>query len=120
MSWVVDEYGGTAGIITLEDLMEQIFGEIEDEHDVEEMIEKKINDTEFVFSARLEITYLNEEYSLNIPEGDYHTLAGYIVTKNEDIPDQNDVIELGQYEVKILKASNKRIDLVRIKLLPQE
>ncbi|MFN8316015.1 MAG: hemolysin family protein [Chitinophagales bacterium] len=120
MSWVVDEYGGTAGIITLEDLMEQIFGEIEDEHDVEEMIEKKINDTEFVFSARLEITYLNEEYSLSIPEGDYHTLAGYIVTMNEDIPDQNDVIQLGQYEVKILKASNKRIDLVRMKVNPQE
>jgi CBS domain containing-hemolysin-like protein len=120
MSWVVDEYGGTAGIITLEDLMEQIFGEIEDEHDVEEMIEKKINDTEFVFSARLEITYLNEEYNLNIPEGDYHTLAGYIVTMNEDIPDQNDVIQLGQYEVKILKASNKRIDLVRMKLTPLE
>jgi CBS domain containing-hemolysin-like protein len=100
--------------------MEQIFGEIEDEHDVEEMIEKKINDTEFVFSARLEITYLNEEYSLSIPEGDYHTLAGYIVTMNEDIPDQNDVIQLGQYEVKILKASNKRIDLVRMKVNPQE
>jgi len=120
MAWVIDEYGGTAGIITLEDIMEEIFGEIEDEHDVEEMIEKEISPTEFLFSARLEITYLNETYNLNIPEGDYHTLSGYIVTANEDIPDQNETIICDQFEIKILKASNKRIELVRIKIVAQE
>jgi putative hemolysin len=120
MAWVIDEYGGTAGIVTLEDLIEEIFGEIEDEHDVEEMVEKVISDTEYVFSARLEVAYLNEEYKLDIPEGDYSTLSGYIVTNNEDIPDQNEIISIDRFEIKIIKASNKRIELVHFKIVGQD
>lgn len=117
IAWVVDEYGGTAGIITLEDIMEEIFGEIEDEHDVEELIEKKISDTEFIFAARLEVDYLNEEYNLDIPEGEYETLSGFIVMNNEDIPDQGETITIDRFEIKILKASDKRIELVNVKVV---
>ena len=120
MAWVVDEYGGTAGIITLEDLMEEIFGEIEDEHDVEDMTEKKLSDKEYIFSGRLEVDHLNEEYGLDIPEGEYETLSGYIVTQNEDIPEQGDTIMLDQFEIKILKATDKRIMLVQIRILDQK
>jgi CBS domain containing-hemolysin-like protein len=120
IAWVIDEYGGTAGVVTLEDLIEEIFGEIEDEHDVEDLIEKKISDSEFVFSGRLEVSYLNEEYDLEIPEGEYSTLAGYIVVNNEDIPNQNEVVFVDQFEIRILKASNKRIDLVRLRVLNRE
>jgi CBS domain containing-hemolysin-like protein len=112
IAWVVDEYGGTAGIITLEDLMEEIFGEIEDEHDVEEMTEKKLSDNEYIFSGRLEVDYLNEEYGLDIPEGEYETLSGYIVTSHEDIPEQGEAIRLDHFEIKIVKATDKRIMLV--------
>ena len=120
IAWVVDEYGGTAGIITLEDLMEEIFGEIEDEHDVEDMTEKKINENEYLFSGRLEVDYLNEEYNLDIPEGEYETLSGYIVTTNEDIPEQGDTVRIDHFEIKITKASDKRIMLVQIKVLEKE
>jgi CBS domain containing-hemolysin-like protein len=120
IAWVVDEYGGTAGIITLEDLMEEIFGEIEDEHDVEDKTEKKISDKEYLFSGRLEVDYLNEEYNLDIPEGEYETLSGYIVTKNEDIPEQGDVVHIDHFEIKIVKATDKRIMLVQIKILEKE
>jgi CBS domain containing-hemolysin-like protein len=96
--------------------MEEIFGEIEDEHDVEELIEKKISDTEFIFAARLEVDYLNEEYNLDIPEGEYETLSGFIVMNNEDIPDQGETITIDRFEIKILKASDKRIELVNVKV----
>ena len=117
IAWVVDEYGGTAGIITLEDLMEEIFGEIEDEHDVEDMTEKKINENEYLFSGRLEVDYLNQEYGLDIPEGEYETLSGFIVTRNEDIPEQGDTVRIDHFEIKIVKATDKRIMLVQIKVL---
>ena len=120
IAWVVDEYGGTAGIITLEDLMEEIFGEIEDEHDVEDMTEKKIGEHEYLFSGRLEVDYLNEEYGLDIPEGEYETLSGYIVTSNEDIPEQGDVVKTDHFEIKIVKATDKRIMLVQLKVLEKE
>jgi len=117
IAWVVDEYGGTAGIITLEDIMEQIFGEIQDEHDDENLTEKKISDTEFLFSGRLEIDYLNNEYELNIPEGDYSTLSGYIVTTLEDIPEEGSMFNIGNFEVKVMKATDKRLELLRIKVI---
>ena len=120
IAWVVDEYGGTAGIITLEDLMEEIFGEIEDEHDVEDLTEKKINEKEYLFSGRLEVDYLNEEYGLDIPEGEYETLSGFIVTRNEDIPEQGDTVRIDHFEIKIVKATDKRIMLVQIKVLEKE
>ena len=120
MAWVVDEYGGTAGIITLEDLMEEIFGEIEDEHDVEDMTEKKISDKEYIFSGRLEVDHINEQYGIDIPEGEYETLSGYIVTRHEDIPDQGDTILLDHFEISVLKASDKRIMLVQIKILDRK
>lgn len=120
IAWVVDEYGGTAGIITLEDLMEEIFGEIEDEHDVEDMTEKKIGDNEYLFSGRLEVDYINEEYNLDIPTGEYETLSGFIVTNQEDIPEQGDVVRIEHFDIKIVKATDKRIMLVQIKVLEKE
>ena len=100
--------------------MEEIFGEIEDEHDVEDMTEKKINEKEYLFSGRLEVDYLNEEYGLDIPEGEYETLSGFIVTKNEDIPEQGDTVRIDHFEIKIVKATDKRIMLVQIKVLEKE
>lgn len=120
IAWVVDEYGGTAGIITLEDLMEEIFGEIQDEHDVEEMTERQTGEHEYLFSGRLEVDHLNEEYNLDIPEGEYETLSGYIVTSCEDIPDQGETIRIDHFELRIVKATDKRIMLVQLKVLEKE
>lgn len=120
IAWVVDEYGGTAGIITLEDLMEEIFGEIADEHDEEDMTEKKISETEFVFAGRLEVDYLNNEYELGIPKGEYTTLSGYIISVFEDIPEPGTKIDLDHFHLKILRASDKRIELVNVQLKAQE
>ncbi|MFN8277456.1 MAG: hemolysin family protein [Chitinophagales bacterium] len=120
MAWVVDEYGGTAGLITLEDLMEEIFGEIEDEHDEKEGTERQLSDNEFLLSARLEVDYLNEKYHLDIPEGEYETLSGYIVMNHEDIPDQGETVHLDHFEIKIRKATDKRIEMVYLKKLVQE
>jgi putative hemolysin len=116
VAWVVDEYGGTAGIITLEDLMEEIFGEIKDEHDEEDRTEKKISDKEFIFSGRLEIDYLNSEYKLEIPEGEYTTLSGYIISGFEDIPEAGTIINLDHFHLKVLRASDKRIELVNLQV----
>ena len=113
---VVDEFGGTSGMLTIEDLIEEIFGEIEDEHDVSEFIERRINENEFILSARLEIEYLNEKYELGIPESDeYETLAGFILFHNENLPKPNQVIPIDSFVIKILKMENTRIVLVNIK-----
>ncbi len=114
---VVDEFGGTSGIVTLEDIMEEIFGEIEDEHDNLGYVEKVISETEYIFSGRLEIDYINEKYNLNLPvSSEYETLAGYILLKHESIPKLNDVIKLDSFSIKILEVSNTRINLVNLKI----
>ena len=114
---VVDEFGGTSGIVTLEDIMEEIFGEIEDEHDNLGYIEKVISNNEYIFSGRLEIDYINEKYNLNLPvSSEYETLAGYILLKHESIPKPNDIIKLDSFSIKILEVSNTRINLVNLKI----
>ena len=111
---VVDEYGGTSGMLTLEDIVEEIFGEIEDEHDSEELIEQKLSELQNVkLSARLEIDYLNEEYDLHLPESDdYETLAGLIIDKNEDLPEVGDLVEVDDYVIEIKKVSENKIEEV--------
>ncbi len=115
---VVDEFGGTSGIVTIEDILEEIFGEIEDEHDTSEMVEKELGKGEYIFSGRLEIDYLNEKYDLTIPEKDeYETLAGFILYHHESLPKPNQRIIIDPFEIHILKISETRVDLVRLKKL---
>ena len=112
---VVDEFGGTSGIVTIEDILEEIFGEIEDEHDTSEFTEEQISEYEFMFSGRLEIDYLNDKYRLNIPEKDeYETLAGFILYHHENIPGINDRLEIESFIVKILDVSETRIELLQL------
>lgn len=113
---VLDEYGGTSGIITIEDIVEELFGEIEDEHDSdEELTEKELGDGVYVFSARLDVEYLNQSYKLNIPESDsYGTLGGFIVDSTKEIPQKGDVITIGIYHFIIEEATNKKIELVKM------
>jgi len=115
---VVDEFGGTSGIVTIEDILEEIFGEITDEHDTIELVEKTIHENEYIFSGRLEIDYLNEKYKLNLPKkDDFETLAGLIFYYYESIPKLNHHIDIGSYSCKVLKVSETRIELVQITIL---
>lgn len=114
---VVDEFGGTSGIVTIEDIMEEIFGEIEDEHDKMTYIEKRLNETDFQFSGRLEIDYLNKKYKINLPESeDYETLAGLILYKHQSIPIENQEISIDRYTIIIDKVSDARIDTVTVRM----
>ena len=114
---VLDEYGGTSGIITVEDIVEELFGEIEDEHDQVDHYELKVSDTEFEFSARLEVDYLNITYGFSFPEEEfYETLGGLIVHLTEEIPQQGDVFSLAQYEFKILEVSSTKIELIHLRV----
>lgn len=113
---VVDEFGGTSGLITMEDIIEQIIGEIEDEHDVDDVLEKKISESEYIFSGRLEIDYLNEKYGFNLPEGDYETLGGLIFFINQNIPKEGDVINLSPFKFSIISTDQARINEVRMKI----
>ena len=115
MAVVLDEYGGTSGIVTLEDIVEELFGEIEDEHDKDKFIEEKISDDEYLFSARLEVDYINETYHLNLPESEeYETLSGLIVLHTEEIPTQGETISLPPFVFSIEACSQTRIEKVRI------
>jgi putative hemolysin len=117
MAVVIDEYGGTSGIVTLEDILEEIVGDIEDEHDTNELIEKVINESEYIFSGRLEIDYLNEKYQLNLPEeDDFETLAGMILFFHGSIPKNNDIIRIGNIVIKVLRVTSTRLDLVNLKI----
>lgn len=118
---VLDEYGGTSGIMTVEDIVEELFGEIEDEHDTVALTENKINDREFEFSARLEIDYINDNYQINLPKDEgYETLGGLIVEYSENIPLQDEIIEIENYQFTILKASTSKIEEIYLKVLSKE
>jgi CBS domain containing-hemolysin-like protein len=117
IAWVVDEFGGTAGIVTMEDLLEEIFGEIKDEYDTEEFEEKKLSDDEYVLSGRLELDYLHEKYGLEFSEIESETLSGYIIHHHETIPKVKDRIIIDNHEFDIISVSDTRIEMVRVKIL---
>jgi len=118
---VVDEYGGTSGIMTVEDIVEELFGEIEDEHDSVDLIEEQKDKDNFVFSARLEVDYINETYKIDLPEGEnYETLGGLIVDFTEEIPAQDEIVTIENFEFKILEVSNTKIDLVALKIKEED
>ena len=115
---VIDEFGGTAGIISLEDVLEQIFGEIEDEHDVPDLVEKQVGPDEYILSCRLEVKYLNERYGLGIEESrEYDTLAGFIIYNYEGIPAAGETIVVDGLQVRILRTTRSRLELARVKKL---
>lgn len=120
LALVVDEYGGTSGIVSMEDIIEEIFGEIQDEHDDEYLTEEQMDDANFLLSARHEVDYLNEKYEWGLPEGDYDTLGGLILEFNENIPSKNDVIEIPPFTFTIFSMADNRIDNVKLTLADLE
>lgn len=115
---VVDEFGGTAGIVTTEDILEEIFGEIEDEHDTVDLVERKIDENHYIFSGRMKIDQINEKYFLGLPVDDnYETIAGYILHQHGSIPTMNTVIDIEKFQFKVLRGSKTRIELIELKIL---
>ena len=117
LAWVVDEYGGTSGIVSMEDVMEEIFGEIKDEHDDEDLTEQKLSNDTFIFSARHEIDYLNEKYTFDLPEGEYDTLGGLILSHHEDIPTLNQIIQIAGFSFEITSMEDNRINTVKMMVM---
>ncbi len=117
IAWVVDEFGGTAGIVTMEDVLEEIFGEIHDEYDTEEFVEKQLSENEFIFSGRLEIDFLNEKYNFHFPVDESETLSGYIINQHETIPSLKETIIIDRFQFDILNVSDTRIEMVKMKIL---
>ena len=117
IAWVVDEFGGTAGIITMEDVLEELFGEIQDEYDTQEFVEKQLAENEYMFSGRLEIDYLEEKYGFDFGEDESETLSGFIINYHETIPRQKERIIIDDYEFDILHVSDTRIEMVKMKKL---
>ncbi len=121
MAVVIDEYGGTSGIITVEDIVEELFGEIEDEHDSVELIEEQLAENLYRFSARLEVDHINETYRLDLPEGEnYETLGGMIVNHTEEIPKQGDEVRIDNFKINIIETSNTKIEIVEIEMIKED
>ncbi|MCF7561584.1 hemolysin family protein [Sabulilitoribacter multivorans] len=118
---ILDEYGGTSGIMTVEDIVEELFGEIEDEHDSVDLIEEKFDNDTYKFSARLEVDYINETYKVNLPESEnYETIGGLIVHHTEEIPNQNEIVKIDAFQFTILEVSNTKIDMIELKVLQED
>lgn len=117
IAWVVDEFGGTAGIVTLEDVLEELFGEIQDEYDTEEFVEKQLAENEFIFSGRLELDYLENKYGFDFGDDESETLSGYIINYHETIPRQKERIIIENYEFDIVNVSDTRIEMIKLKKL---
>lgn len=117
IAWVVDEFGGTAGIITMEDVLEELFGEIQDEYDTEKFVETQLAENEYIFSGRLELDYLEEKYGFEFPENESETLSGYIINYHETIPQQKERIIIDDYEFDVINVSDTRIETVKMKKL---
>lgn len=114
---VVDEFGGTAGIVTLEDIMEEIFGDIEDEHDTREYLAKQTAENEYLFAGRLEVEEANEKFNLNLPVSDeYTTIAGYLLHEHQHFPKINEIIRIDNYTFRCIKVTNNRIELVKMQI----
>ncbi len=117
IAWVVDEFGGTAGIVTMEDVLEELFGEIRDEFDTEDLVEKQLGEREFIFSGRLELDYLSDKYDFTFDHEEAETLSGYIINHHDTIPRQKERIIIDEYEFEVLQVTDTRIELVRMKRL---
>tara|TARA_R110002126_G_scaffold106586_4_gene241627 strand:- start:684 stop:1310 length:627 start_codon:yes stop_codon:yes gene_type:complete len=116
LALVVDEFGGTSGIVSMEDIIEEIFGEIEDEYDSDDLMEQKISDQEYVLSARQEIDYLNDKYDWELPIGDFETLSGLILSLTENLPKKGESVTIGPYTFTIMTKQEHRIETVRLKI----